>query len=386
MQLIENGRIFTGEQHLEGYSLLLENGRIAALLPRAQAQAITASRYDLQGGTLLPGFIDLQVNGGGGVLFNDSPDIGTLRIMGEAHRQFGTTGFLPTLISADLDTMRRAIAAVDEAIAQEVPGVLGIHLEGPLLNPDRRGIHDARWFRQLDEELFSLLTRQSPGCTLVTIAPECCRPEQIRRLAEHGVIVAAGHTGASYEQVCDAMDAGLTGFTHLFNAMSPLQSRAPGAVGAALAADRGWFGIIADGYHVHPAALRVAVRAREAGAALLVTDAMPTVGSDLTQFELGSESISLCDGRLLNPGGTLAGSHLDMLAAVNNAAAFAGIDWFEAARMASLYPARVLGLEDQLGRLAPGYRANLLALDSQGSPRASWVAGLQGDCVTEFAQ
>ncbi len=375
IQLIENGAIFTGEALLPEHCLLVEEGRIAALLPASEAPRDPAHRHDLDGGTLIPGFIDLQVNGGGGALFNDAPTVETLRTIGEAHRRFGTCGFLPTLISDCPQVMTRAIGAVAQAMAGAVPGVLGIHLEGPLLNPQRRGIHDAAHFATLDAGLADLLCSLQQGVTLLTLAPERVDARQLTELARRGVILAAGHTEATYEEVCIAQDAGLSGFTHLFNAMSPLQSRAPGAVGAALSREHGWFGIIADGQHVHPAAVRIAIRSREPGAAVLVTDAMPTVGGSQSSFELAGQQIDLREGRLQNAAGTLAGSHLDMLSAVNNAAAFAGIDWYEAVRMASLYPARALGLEGELGRIAPGYRANLLALDSARHISASWIDG-----------
>lgn len=375
MQVIENGTIFDGERAFDSHCVIIDQGRISAVVPRAEAARIEAPRFDLQGGTLLPGFNDLQMNGGGGVLFNDSPTVATIRSLGEAHRHYGTTGFLPTLISDDSDKMRQAIAAVEEAIALGVPGVLGIHLEGPLLNPERCGIHDAGKFRPLDRAMLDLLCTARVGRTLVTLAPERCDHESLVALVRRGVIVAAGHTEATFEQICKAQAAGLTGFTHLYNAMSPLQSRAPGAVGAALGREQGWFSIIADGYHVHPAAFRIAVRARQPGAAILVTDAMPTVGSDLQRFQLAGQDIHLEAGKLLNGDGTLAGSHLNMLQAVANATEFAAIDWYEAARMGSLYPARALDLEGQIGRVAPGCRANLLALDRHGNVLATWIDG-----------
>jgi len=335
--------------------------------------------YDLRGGTLVPGFTDLQVNGGGGVLFNAAPTPETLRIMGAAHRQFGTTGFFPTLISDRFEVMREAIAAVRDAIEQDVPGVLGIHLEGPFLNPQRGGAHDAGRFRALDEEGFAIVTSLAAGKTLLTLAPELTSPGTIRRLVEAGVIVCAGHSTASYGQAREALDAGLRGFTHLYNAMTPLQSREPGMVGAALEDDESWFGIIADGHHIHPAAFRVAVAAKKKGGAVLVTDAMPTVGAEGGSFELNGEEVSARGGRITNAEGILAGSDLDMLSAVNNAAAFARIDWFEAVRMATVYPARAVGLGAELGAIRPGYRANLLAFDAKRRIRATWIAGVRED-------
>lgn len=377
VQVIRNGVIFDGEALLPGHGVILEGARIAAVLPEDQLpDATSTASFDLSGGTLVPGFIDLQVNGGGGVLFNAAPSIDAIRTIGEAHRAYGTTGFLPTLVTDSFAVMRDAIDAVSQAMADGVPGVLGIHLEGPFLNARRAGVHDAKKMSELDDEGIALLASLARGRTLVTLAPELTSGDMIRRLVAAGVTVSAGHTMANFEQVNDALAAGLTGFTHLYNAMPPLLSRDPGAVGAALADDNSWFGIIADGHHVHPASFRVAVRAKPRGGAVLVTDAMPCVGTDQDRFEFGGETITVEDGRCVTAAGTLAGSDLDMLSAVHNAATFAAIDFFEAVRMASLYPARALGLDDQLGAIRPGYRASLVALDGQRAVTRTWIDGL----------
>ncbi len=372
-----NGQVFDGESLRRDQAVLIKNARILSVVNPAQIPADIDYVYDLKGGTLLPGFIDLQVNGGGGVLFTGAPTVDSLRTIAAAHRQFGTTGFLPTLITSSTGVMRQAVSAVEQAIAEGVPGILGIHLEGPFLNPERRGVHDARKFCQLDEEGFNIVTSLRVGATLVTLAPELTTSAMINRLVNKGVIVCAGHSAATYLQTREALAAGISGFTHLYNAMTPLQSREPGMVGAALEDDESWFGIIADGFHMHPAAFRIAVAAKKTGGAILVTDAMPTVGSSKKSFMLDGETIVVTNGRVTNTAGTLAGSDLDMLAAVNNAAEFARIDWFEAVRMASLYPARALGLEQELGAIRPGYRANLVALDDRRHIRASWIDGIR---------
>ena len=375
LQAIVNGCIFDGESVHEHKAVLIEGEHIVAVVDPEQVPADIGASYDLEGGTLIPGFIDLQVNGGGGVLFTAAPTVDSLRTIGAAHRQYGTTGFLPTLISTRFDVMREAVSAVAEAIAIGTPGVLGLHLEGPFLSPERKGVHDAGKFCQLDQTGFDILTSLQVGSTVVTLAPELTSPQMISRLVEEGVIVCGGHSGATYAQTRDALAQGLSGFTHLYNAMTPLQSREPGMVGAALADDDSWFGIIADGHHIHPAAFSVAVAAKKRGGALLVTDAMPTVGSPDTSFILDGKTIVASEGRVTNAEGTLAGSDLNMLLAVNNAAEFARLDWFEAVRMASLYPARALGLERELGAIRPGFRASLLALDSAHRIRASWING-----------
>lgn len=355
--------------------MILAEGRIASIVPRQQMPAHPREAFDLQGGTLVPGFIDLQVNGGGGVLFNSAPTVESLRTIGAAHRRFGTTGFLPTLITTSYPAMRKAIAAVARAIEDRVPGVLGIHLEGPFLNPQRSGAHDAQQFCALDAEGIDIATSLACGRTLLTLAPELATPDCIGQLVRRGVIVCAGHSAADYSQTRAALAAGVSGFTHLYNAMTPLLSRDPGMVGAALEDDDSWFGIIADGYHMHPAAFRVAIAAKKTGGAILVTDAMPTVGSNSTSFELDGQTITASAGRVTNAAGALAGSDLNMLAAVNNAEKFARIDWFEAVRMATLYPARALGLSGELGAIQPGYRASLVALDSERRVRGSWIDG-----------
>ena len=377
LQAIVNGQVFDGVSLITDKTVLVEDGRIRALVDAGQLPAAVADIYDLEGGILTPGFIDLQVNGGGGELFTATPTVDCLRRMGAAHRATGTTGFLPTLITSDYGVMRGAVTAVEQAIAEGVPGVLGIHLEGPFLNPQRRGVHDAGKFCALDQAGFDIITSLSAGKTLVTLAPELTSAAVIRQLADAGVIVSCGHSAASYAQTRDALDAGATGATHLFNAMTPLQSREPGMVGAMLEDDNSWFGIIADGYHIHPVVFRIAVTAKKTGGAILVTDAMPTVGSKRQSFELDGEVITASNGRLTNAAGTLAGSDLDMLSAVNNASRFAGLDWLEAVRMATAYPARALGLAGELGAIKPGYRASLLAFDAGHCLRASWIDGLR---------
>lgn len=353
--------------------VLIEGGRIAAVIPAADCPADVA-RHALEG-DLLPGFIDLQVNGGGEVLFNDSPTIDGIAAIADAHRRFGTTGLLPTLISDDLDVVARAIAAVDGAIAQGVPGVLGIHIEGPFLNPEKKGIHDASKFRTLDAATIELLASLKRGRTLVTLAPELAPPGAVRALVERGVVVAAGHTLASYEQIRSARSEGLTGFTHLYNAMSQLGSRAPGAVGAALDDRDSWCGVIADGHHVHPAALRIALAAKGADRIALVTDAMPTVGSDVKEFWLGQQRIVARDGRCEAADGTLAGSDLDMASAVRNAERMLGVGYETAVRMASATPAWALAMAEERGAIRPGLAADLVLVNRDKQVLGTWIAG-----------
>ncbi len=370
-----NARVL-GESGFErNKAVLLQEDRILDVVDAGDARLQTARPVDLQDRLLMPGFIDVQVNGGGGALFNDDPSVAAIRRIGEAHRRFGTTGFLPTLISDDLHVMSRAIAAVKAAIQSRVPGVLGIHIEGPFLNEARKGVHDASKFRELDDEAISLIASLDHGHTLVTLAPEMTTPKMIRKLVRAGVTVSAGHTNASYSEMRAALDEGLCGFTHLFNAMSQFSGREPGAVGAALENDTSWCGIILDGVHVHPAALRVALRCRPRDRFMLVTDAMPGVGSDQKHFTLQGRTITVEGSACYDQDGRLAGSNLDMAVAVRNAVSILDIDLADAARMASTYPAAFLRLDHELGHIAAGYKANLVLADEQMNVTATWING-----------
>lgn len=372
--VLRNGRILVGEDFRDDVSVLVEDGVVSAVLDAGQAVQADAE-VDLHGGWLMPGFIDVQVNGGGGVLFNNQTDVDALRAIMAGHRRFGTTGMLPTLISDDAAVMARAVQATREAIAAGVPGILGIHLEGPYIAPARKGTHDAGKFRVPDADEVHMVTALDNGITLITLAPEQVPLATIRQMVTNGAIVAAGHTAATYEQARAGLDAGISGFTHLYNAMSPLQGREPGAVGAALDDAGSWCGVIVDGVHVHPASLRVALAAKPRGKVLLVTDAMPMVGSDSPAFELYGEVITAVDGVVRNAAGSLAGSALDMATAVRNTVSLLGLPLAEASRMASTYPAQFLGLGARYGRITAGYAADFVLLDAQLQVQATWIAG-----------
>ncbi len=375
LKAIINGKVFTGEELLSNYAILFEKNRVVDVILQRDLPNDCEISYDLKGNYIAPGFIDLQVNGGGGVLFNNAPTVETLQVMAAAHRQYGTTGFLPTLITDSFEVMRAAIAAVAKAMEIGLPGILGIHLEGPFLNAERKGAHDASKFCILDQQGFDIITSLGAGKTLVTIAPELTTVEMIRRITEAGPIVSMGHSAADYNAAKSALMAGATGFTHLYNAMTPLQSRSPGMVGAALQDRHSWFGIIADGYHMHPAAFSVALAAKQVGGAILVTDAMPTVGAKNKSFVLNGETIVAREGRCANAAGSLAGSDLNMNSAVKNAAQYGNIDIFEAIRMASLYPAKALGLESELGCIKSGSIANFVSMDQDFCVCDTWING-----------
>jgi N-acetylglucosamine-6-phosphate deacetylase len=372
-----NGRIVAQGRILTAHAVVIEDGWIADIVTDEDSSLKGLVVHDLKRMLLLPGFIDTQVNGGGGVLFNDDPSIETIRRIAAAHRKFGTTGFLPTLISDDLAKVKRAIEAVAAAVKEGVPGVLGIHIEGPFLSPARKGVHDAAKFRTLDEEAFALVTSLKTAKTLVTLAPEMTTPEMIVRLAGAGVIVAAGHTNASYDKMREALACGVTGFTHLFNAMSQLTGREPGVVGAALSDAGSYCGVIVDGRHVHPDVLKLALKCKPHDRFMLVTDAWSNVGTDLTTFKLQGATITIKDGVCMDENGTLAGSAMDMSRAVRNAVDLLGLDLHGAVTMASRAPASFLGLGDRYGEIAKGLRANFVAADDAMTVRETWIDGVR---------
>lgn len=373
---ITNARIFDGTDFHHGKAVIVRNGKVDAIVESRDIPE-NINVIDAKNQTLAPGLIDVQVNGGGGVLLNDEPNVDGIRAIMAGHRKYGTTAMLPTLITDHRDKMESAIKAVTDAINQNIPGIVGIHLEGPYLNAERKGVHDANIIRPMEDDAIDLLTRLPNGRVLVTMAPEKAAKGTIKKLADRGVLVCAGHTAGTYSHIQAAITEGMRGFTHLFNAMSPMTHREPGVAGAAMADDNTWCGLIADGYHVHPAVLKVAIHAKAKGKIMLVTDAMPTVGADEKRFVLGGEEIIAADGRCALADGTLAGSDLDMIAAVKNCVEMVGIDLGEALRMASLYPATFLKLDDIMGRIAPGYQADMILFDDDYNVTRSWIKGAE---------
>jgi N-acetylglucosamine-6-phosphate deacetylase len=373
---LTGARVFDGETLHDGLAVVVRDGRIEALARPAELSAGTERRN--VSGLLAPGFIDVQVNGGGGVLFNDMRSVEGIRAIGAAHRRFGTTGFLPTFISDTPVHMAEALAAGRQAVAARVPGVIGIHLEGPFLNPARKGAHDGAMLRRATaEDVKPIVDAAAAMPVLLTIAPECVPVEIQRRLANAGVILSAGHSEADADTANAAFANGVRGITHLFNAMPPLSARAPGLAGAALDADDVWCGIIADLQHVAPTMLRLAFMAKGAERLMLVTDAMPPTGTAETDFDLGGRRITRSGGRLTTPEGTLAGADLDMASAVRNSVLVLGLPIEAALRMASLTPATFLRLERERGRVAPGYRADLVILDDNLRVTATWIEGVE---------
>jgi N-acetylglucosamine-6-phosphate deacetylase len=374
-EALRNARVLGPAGFLAGRAVVVEHGRIAAIVPETDATLRGMTQRDLGGLLLLPGFVDVQVNGGGGLLFNDAPTVEGIRQIGAAHRRFGTTSFLPTLISDDLEVVAAGMRAVGQAIAEKVEGVIGIHIEGPFISERRRGAHDSARLRTLEASDAGLLGSLRGGTTLLTLAPENATPALLEQLAAAGVVLAAGHTDATFADISLARQHGLRGFTHLFNAMSPLTARAPGVVGAALYDSDSWCGIIVDGQHVDPVALKIALRAKRHDRFMLVTDAMPCVGSNATSFVLQGRTVHVRDGACIDEDGTLAGTTLDMAQAVRNAVRLLGLDLAEAVRMASEYPAAFLGRAGEFGRIAAGLCANFVLADDELAVHGTWIDG-----------
>src|SRR3954452_965094 len=308
-----------------------------------------------EGAWLAPGFIDLQVNGGGDVLFNDQPTSEGVCTIAAAHRKFGTTGLLPTLITDSREKVRLALQTASAVVGRE-PGLLGIHLEGPYLNDEKPGVHDARHIRRVAADDIAMLTAPRNGVLLVTLAPEVVPPGFITQLVAAGVRLSLGHSMATYQESRAAMAEGLRGFTHLFNAMRPLASREPGPIAQALESTEAWYALIVDDQPFHRAMLRLALRGL--GLPLLVTDAMPPVGGTRSSFSLHGDDMIVREGRCLRQDGTLAGAALDMASAVRNCVGLLNASLPRALHMAATAPAAALGLGGMLGRLAPGYRAD----------------------------
>jgi N-acetylglucosamine-6-phosphate deacetylase len=371
MLSLSPARLFDGHKIVEGATVHIRDGQIAEVTRSPSPAGLKLA------GLLAPGFVDVQVNGGGGVLFNDAPTVDALASMAAAHRQFGVTGFMATLISDSRSKIVSALDAVTQAVQSGVEGVLGLHLEGPWLSDTRRGVHPTQYLRTLDAQDLLLLTRARGFPLMITVAPEQVALASIKALTDAGVIVSLGHTAAASEDIEAALAAGASGFTHLFNAMPPLEGRKPGAVGVAFAHRESWAGLILDGIHVHPLSARAAFAAKTARKLMLVSDAMATVGAPDASMSLFGEKISVSGGALRTSAGTLAGAHLDLSGAVRNAVALLGATTEEALRMASLTPAEFLRVDETRGKIAPGQRADLVLLGPALDVQATWIGGRQ---------
>ncbi|MGZ9899094.1 N-acetylglucosamine-6-phosphate deacetylase [Shewanella gaetbuli] len=381
-QILIVDQLFDGEAFHQNMAVTVESGCVTSVDSAEALTDVEPNQITRLTGTLTPGFVDVQVNGGGGALFNADPSVECIETIGRAHARYGTTGFLPTLITDDVSVMAQAADAVAQAISQNKAGVLGVHFEGPHLSVPKKGVHPKQFIRQISEEELAIFSRQDLGIKVVTLAPENVSTEVIKTLVNAGVHVCLGHSNADYETVVAALDAGATGFTHLFNAMSALGSREPGMVGAALENQQAWCGLIVDGHHVHSAAAKIAINAKPRGKVMLVTDAMPPVGmSEDASFELFGTQVVRQGDRLNAPSGELAGCVLDMVGAVNNTVSMLGMGHDEAIRMGSLYPAQFLGIDQKNSHIAPigyiqaGYKADFVLLDQNNQVSQTFING-----------
>ena len=369
--------IFDGfKRHLNA-ALIINNSKVVGIIPEEKVDPKT-EQIVLAGGLLTPGFVDLQVNGGGGVLFNDNPSLENLKTICEAHAKLGSTSIMPTLISDSPEVKKRAISTITDALDKQVNGLVGLHLEGPHLALARKGAHEERFIRPMKEfdclELESLANKISK--LMLTIAPEAVSPQQITRLSKAGAIISLGHSDCTFNQAAEAVDAGATCATHLFNAMSPFGSREPGLVGAVLDSGRLFSSIIADGFHVNKASINLALRAKKGpGALFLVSDSMSTVGSDQKHFFLNDRLITRSQGKLILEDGTLAGADIHLSDAVKYMVNEVGISQDDAIRMASLIPAKALGVESEIGCLMPDARADFLWMKNDLEIEKVWVGG-----------
>jgi len=362
-------KLFDGQNYIDDQVLTISDGKIIAF------DSKTSQADDVLQGFVVPGFIDLQVNGGGGALFNDSPSLKNIQTIITAHSKFGTTAMLPTLITDKISVMEKAADAMAEAIAEKVPGIIGIHFEGPHLSVAKKGAHIEEHIRPISSQEWKVLERKDIGQILVTLAPETVNAEDITRMVSLGIKVCLGHTNADFKTAQKALDAGADGFTHLFNAMSPIQGREPGVTGCAFLNDQASCGLIVDGHHVDYDSCKLALKTKPAGSIFLVTDSMPPVGTTDVEFDLVGKKVRLENGKLTSTTGELAGSVLDMATAVENTHLGLKIPLDEALRMASKYPANYINQTDIRGCLVIGSEADFVELDDNFKVKSTWISG-----------
>jgi N-acetylglucosamine-6-phosphate deacetylase len=374
---LDGADIFDGSKIVSDHALLVQGGVVRGIVARADVPA-EARINPLEGGTLVPGYVDLQVNGGGGVMFNDAPSVATLKVIARAHAGLGATSILPTLITDTPDKTRAAIAAVIEAIAQSIPGITGLHLEGPHLSQARKGAHDGDLIREMTPDDVAVLLEAAANLPVlkVTIAPKSVTFAQMQRLSDAGILLSLGHTDASHATCVTAFENGVRCATHLFNAMSSLGNREPGLVGAVLGTGGVCAGMIADKVHVHPETMGAALRAKRGpGRVFLVSDAMATAGSQIESFVLNGRRIERKEGRLTLADGTLAGADLALSTAVRNLVQAVGVPLDTALAMATSVPAGVIGLGRMLGHFGTGRAADFVHLSDDLELRGVWIKG-----------
>lgn len=373
MYALINAKIYTGHDVLTEHAVIVDAGKIQSIVKMVDLPK-EIKIQDLQGANLSPGFIDLQLNGCGGVMFNDEVTADTMQIMHNANLKSGCTSFLPTLITSSDEDMQRAIFAAREYQQRYQNQSLGLHLEGPYLNVLKKGIHRPDFIRKSDEEMIQTICDNHDVIAKVTLAPEQNQPEHIQRLRDAGIVVSIGHTNATYQEARQGFANGITFATHLFNAMTPMVGREPGVVGAIYDTSEVYAGIIADGFHVDYANIRIAHKIK-GDKLVLVTDATAPAGADMDHFIFVGKKVYYRDGKCVDENGTLGGSALTMIEAVQNTVEHVGIALDEALRMATLYPARAIGVDKQLGEIKPGMVANLTVFDRDFNVKATVVNG-----------
>ena len=374
-QALLGSQIFCGERFYDDHALLVDGKSIVDIVDKNNTPD-NFNKIELNQGVLAPGFIDLQVNGGGGVLFNNSPNKESLNAIIKAHQFFGTTSVMPTVISDSLEVLEQCITTVTEEIKNN-SSLLGIHIEGPFFNTKYRGVHQKQYISTINSDYLNLFESLKGFPVMLTLAPECISSQQLKHLTSLGIKTLAGHSDASYDELDDAIKNGLDGFTHLFNAMSQISAREPGVVGSALHFENTFASIIVDLHHVHPSLIQLAYQLKPKGKLFFISDSMATINHGKPSFELYDEVVNESDGRLVNSEGKLAGSSITQIDAVKNAYQKCNIPLNQALAMASRYPAEYLGIENHLGSLKPGYRADLVHFDSNFKVHNTWVSGKQ---------
>ena len=372
---ITGSKLFNGLDFIEHKALLIDGQNIAGIVNEDDIPT-DFKVQKLDGGILSPGFIDLQVNGGGGKLFNNSPDNESLNTIISAHQYFGTTSIMPTVISDSLNILQKCTDTISNEIKNN-HSLLGIHIEGPFFNVKYRGVHQKQYINTINASYLSLFEKLDKFPVMLTLAPECISIKQLKHLKSLGFKILAGHTDASYDQLEEAIKYGLDGFTHLFNAMGQISAREPGVVGSALDFDKTSASIIVDLHHVHPSLINLSFKLKPKGRLFFVSDSMATINHGEPSFELYDEVVSESKGRIINSEGKLAGSSITQIDAIKNAYQKCNIPLASAISMATLYPAEYLGVAEHIGQLKKGYRANLAHFDSNFQVHNVWLAGKQ---------
>ena len=374
-QALIGAQLFSGKEFFDNRALLIDGENIIDVINEHDIP----NNFEIQklnGGILSPGFIDLQVNGGGGKLFNNSPDKESLNAIIEAHQHFGTTSIMPTVISDSLNVLKRCATTISEEIENN-KSLLGVHIEGPFFNVKYRGVHQKQYINTINSDYLNLFESLQDFPVMLTLAPECISTKQLKHLKSLGFKILAGHTDASYDQLEEAIKYGLDGFTHLFNAMGQISAREPGVVGSALTFDNVTASIIVDLHHVHPSLIQMVYKQKPQGKLFFVSDSMATIHHGEPSFELYDEVVSESNGRIINSEGKLAGSSITQIDAIKNAYQSCNIPLNEALAMASRYPAEYLGVANYLGSLESGYRADLTHFNLDFQVQNVWVAGKQ---------